>query len=156
MLTAYLDESGHETKDIVVVAGFLGNEDQWKQCASLWMQGLGRRNGLHMKNLRWTHDRVRRLLKILGPIPHECGLRALAAVIQVQDYYDLVVGTKAEQMLKGYYLCVSTIIDAILKNTPKEETIKLVFETQDQYEMRARMVFNFMKKNLSHLLGVRD
>jgi len=142
MLTAYLDESGHETNDFVVVAGFLGDEDQWKRCETEWIKGLGRRKALHMRELQWKKDRVRRLLEILGPIPHQCGLIPVVAGMQVQDYYDLVVGTQAEQMTKGYYLCVLAIIDSILKNIPKGETLTLALESQNEYRLKTEKVFN--------------
>jgi hypothetical protein len=142
MLTAYLDESGHETNDAVVVAGFLGNDEQWVQCAERWRAALRPRTRLHMKNLRgWKKDRIRRHLERLGPIPHECGLTALLAMLRVSDYYDLVAGTDAERMTKGYYFCLMTIFDSLVKNTPKDQAIKLVFEDQKEYEIRSRYLF---------------
>jgi hypothetical protein len=142
MLTAYLDESGHETKDAVIIAGFLGNDEQWRECAAQWRAALGKRKALHMKTLRWKKDSTRCLLERLGPIPHQCGLRALIGMLRVTDYYDLVSGTKAEKMLKGYYFCLMTIFDAVVKNTPKDERVKFVFEGQKEYEIRAKNFFN--------------
>jgi hypothetical protein len=149
MLTAYLDESGHESNDIVVVAGFLGNEEQWAQCDKAWTEGLGNRKSLHMNKLRWSHDSVRRSLATLGPIPHSCGLTAIVAGIQVQDYYDLVKGTRAEKLTCGYQIGVMVLIHAILKNTPTDETVKLVFEAQSTYERLANLMFNANKNQLT-------
>ena len=111
-LLLMLTESWQETRDIVIVAGFLGNEVQWKQCADLWSDGLGKRKGLHA-----------------------CALTALVAGIQVQDFHS------AEQLLCGYRLGVMVIMDAIVKNLTKTETVKLVFEDKDQYEIRATQIF---------------
>ncbi|MGA7907837.1 MAG: DUF3800 domain-containing protein [Candidatus Sulfotelmatobacter sp.] len=140
MLTAYLDESGHEGK-IVVVAGFLGDDSQWEQCVEKWREGLGpQRRRLHMKQLRWSKHGIRKMLEKLGGIPHKCGLRAVIGVAPVDYYGDLVTGTMAEKLTKGYYLAVIGIIEAILKNTPKAETIKLVFEQQEEYEASTRII----------------
>jgi hypothetical protein len=149
MLIAYLDESGHEGKDAVVVAGFLGNENQWTLCEGLWREGLGKRKSLHMKSLRWKKDRVRQLLERLGPIPHKCGLRALVGGVRISDYHDLVAGTKAEKLTKGYQFCVMTVMDALAKNLPNDETVKLIFETQDQYEVQARNIFENNKHHVT-------
>ncbi len=57
MLTAYLDESGHDSKDWMCLAGFLGNENQWKDCSEKWRIGLGpNRKSLHMRTLRWNNE----------------------------------------------------------------------------------------------------
>ena len=141
MLTAYLDESAHETKD-VIVAGFLGNDEQWEECARKWKVGLGKRKYLHVKELRFKRDRDRELLERLGPIPHECGLVPLLATVPVSSYEDLVFKTRAEKMTKGYYLCLVTLFDAIAKNTPEDESVKFVFEVQKEYEIRAKWYFD--------------
>jgi hypothetical protein len=148
VLTAYFDESGHET-DNVIVAGFLGNDEQWDECALRWRAGLGNRKYLHVKELRFKRERDKRLLKRLGPIPHECGLRALLATVPVDSYHDLVSDSPAEKLTKGYYFCLMTIFDAIVKNTPKEEPVKLVFEAQDTYETQARRLFDVNKHHLT-------
>jgi hypothetical protein len=77
MMTAYIDESGHEGKGWMFLAGYLGNEDQWKTFVPAWKAGLGpQRKSLHMTDLRWNKDRTKHLLKRLGPIPEGCGLNS--------------------------------------------------------------------------------
>jgi Protein of unknown function (DUF3800) len=150
MLTAYLDESGHEIKDAVIVAGFLGDDERWKRCEEKWCAALGpHRAGLHMKDLRWKTDRTRKLLERLGPIPHECGLVALLAMLRVSDYYDLVSGTPAEKMTKGYYFCLITLLDALVKNTPNNQAVKLILEEQNEYKTRASYLFQANKHHLT-------
>ncbi|MGO9210140.1 MAG: DUF3800 domain-containing protein [Terriglobales bacterium] len=147
MLIAYLDEAGHETKDMVIVAGFLGSENQWELCGSVWRRGLGRHRALHMKRLKWAEEEneIRTLLARLGPIPHECGLTALLGAAKVSDYQDLVDGNPAQKLLKGYYISLVAILDAALKNIPKDERLRLVSEQQDQYAFRAGLIFNSYK-----------
>ena len=78
MLTAYLDESGHESKGLIILAGFLGNFDQWTKCEAGWKAALGKRQHLHTKELRWSKpERVKRLLESLGPVPHFAGLQGV-------------------------------------------------------------------------------
>jgi hypothetical protein len=142
MLTAYLDESGHEANDVVIIAGFLGNDEQWIRCAEEWKRGLGpQRKLLHMKDLRWSKFGTRKLLATLGGIPHACGLHAVMAGVRVTEYYDLVAGSIAEKLCKGYYFALIAIIDSILKNIPGDETVKLVLESQKEYEGSAHFIF---------------
>lgn len=142
MLTAYVDETGHEGNDLVVLAGFLGNEDQWKACESGWRVGLGRRKHLHMKSLRWSKpNRIEPLLSKLGPVPHDAGLQAVYAAVKVADYADLVDGTVAERVWKGYIIDLLGLIDVVSKHIPAHETFKLVMEAQDTYEIQAQLVY---------------
>src|SRR5690349_4944011 len=78
MLTAYLDESGHESKNWMFLAGFLGNEEQWRDFVPKWQAGLGpQRKCLHMTELRWNRERTQTLLRKLGPIPEQCKLEPM-------------------------------------------------------------------------------
>ena len=142
MLTAYLDETGHEGKDLVILAGFLGTAEQWEKCETDWRAGLGRRKHLHMAKLRWSRpERLRPLLSTLGPIPHAAGLQAVYSAVKVADYEDLVDGTLMQKLWKGYYITLLGVIDVIAKHSPEDETIKLVLEAQDTYEVAARSIF---------------
>lgn len=142
MLTAYLDETGHEGKDLVILAGFVGTEDQWKKCEADWRVGLGKRKHLHMQNLRWSKpERLKPLLSRLGPIPHDAGLQAVYSSAKVADYADLVDGTTMQKLLKGYLICLQGIIDVLAKHIPNTETFKLVLEAQDTYEMAAHSIY---------------
>jgi hypothetical protein len=44
VLTAYLDESGHEGQGMMVLAGFLGDDGQWRECEKKWKRALGKKN----------------------------------------------------------------------------------------------------------------
>jgi len=63
-------------------------------------------------------------------------------VAPVEYYSDLVAGTVAEKLTKGYYIAVIAIVDAILKNIPEDERVKIVFEQQEEYESNTRLIFN--------------
>src|SRR5208282_3715746 len=78
MMRAYIDESGHEGKGWMFLAGYVGNEGQWGRFVDAWKVGLGpQRKSLHLTKLRWNQDRTRQLLARLGPIPEACGLQAM-------------------------------------------------------------------------------
>lgn len=146
MLTAYLDESGHEAKGLVVLAGFLGNEKQWSDCETAWQIGLGKkRAGLHTKELRFRKNSDRDLLARLGPIPHQSGLRPVLCAVNVADYDDLVVGRLVEKLAKGYYICLTGLLFSILQGIPADETVKIVLERQTEYATRAMLVFDSFK-----------
>jgi hypothetical protein len=102
-ITVYLDESGQESQNYVIVSGFFGDEEQWKICAEKWREGLGRKQGLHMKELRFKKDRDRILLARLGPIPGQCGLTGVFGCIKASDYQDMIQGmnSKAENFESG-------------------------------------------------------
>ena len=57
-ITVYLDESGQESQNHVVVSGFFGNEVQWNMFSEKWNQGLRRKQYLHMKELRFRERRT--------------------------------------------------------------------------------------------------
>lgn len=135
MFTAYLDESGHETKDWQFIAGFLGDEDQWKQFVPLWQEALGpQRKHLHMTDLRWDKDYTRRLLQRLGAIPDQCKLTRVLGGARVKDYEDLVAGTISEKLLKGYIASLYPLVINTLRVIPPNERLELVFEEQKEYE----------------------
>jgi hypothetical protein len=134
VLTAYLDESGHEGKEHVFIAGFIGNDEQWRECAKRWALGLGKKKSLHMNRLRWKNQRTKKLLARLGPIPEGCGLQRVVGGVRVRDYEDLIVGTPAEKIAKGYYTALYPLVIRILRWVPADERVKLVFEEQREYE----------------------
>jgi hypothetical protein len=146
VLTAYLDESGQESNDYVFIAGFLGNDDQWKQCASDWKIGLGKRNGLHMKKLRWAYPKkIEPLLNRLGPIPYNCHLRPLLGGVRVSHYDDLVAGDIKRKIMAGYMAALYPLVIQMLKVVPSNERVEIIFEAQTTYEP----FVNIMLENLS-------
>jgi len=134
MLTAYVDESNHNEKDFAVVAGFVGDPEQWGQCEADWRAALRPRRHLHMNNLRWANEkRVSGLLNRLGPIPHNAGLTAIFSAVRVADYEDLVDGTHMQKVMKGYLICVLGIVNLLMHQIPLNETFTLVLENQTEY-----------------------
>jgi hypothetical protein len=148
MLTAYLDETGHESDEWVFVAGFYGNDEQCRRLATEWKQVLGRRSKFHMSSLRWKHHRTKRLLSALGPIPSRCGLQRIAGGVKVSDYADLIhAGTMHEKALKGYVLCLLGMMFQVLCHLPQGERLEIVFEQQDEYEPLAHDVLSMLAKS---------
>jgi len=149
MLIAYLDESGHETKDWMFVAGFLGDRRQWEQMSPLWTTALGQRRRLHMKGLRWKQDRTLQLLERLGPIPDKCGLKPVVGGVRVKDYEDLLSGTPAQKLLKGYIVCIYPLVINVLRAIPRNERLEIVFEEQQEYQPYTELA-------LSAIVSLRD
>lgn len=85
-------------------------------------------------DLRWTSHRTRMLLSCLGPIPYQCKLQPVLAGVRAKDYEDLLDGTPAERLLKGYLVCIVPMVIQILRSIPKNEKLELVFEQQSEYE----------------------
>jgi hypothetical protein len=145
VLTAYLDECGHEQKGWQFIAGFFGNDDQWKDFTPRWIEALGKRKRLHMHSLRWNHKkaerRVKPLLERLAPIPELCGLTPIVGGIRYGDYEDLLVGTPWEKVLSGYTHCLFALVMQTLRVVPPYERIEFVFEAQNTYEPYANAAF---------------
>jgi uncharacterized protein DUF3800 len=140
MMKAYLDESGHESKGHVFLAGHIGTDEQWAAFEPEWKKALGNEPNLHMKKLRWDKDNTRILLARLGPIPTQCGLTRVLGGVKVSDYEDLLIGTDAEKLLKGYYNALYAVVVNILRWIPKDETLELVFEQQEEYERNVHLI----------------
>jgi hypothetical protein len=137
MLTAYIDESGYGDKDIIVVGGFFGNDQEWNRCSDEWKVGLGRRQALHMKELRWKkkNDRTKALLERLGPIPHNCGLVPTWVRLRVSDYADLMEETTVSRKLHHGYLIGAQFLGLVLLQYVQmlNERIKIVFEYNEHF-----------------------
>lgn len=145
MLTAYLDESGHEHKDWMFLAGFLGAEADWREYVRLWTPGLGKqRTSLHMNELRWKLDRTRKLLERLGPIPEQSGVVPAFGGVRYADYEDLVLGSPEEKTLKGYIICLIVLVTDILRRVPATERVEIILEEQRQYEPFANIALGIL------------
>jgi hypothetical protein len=138
MLTAYLDESGQETDQHVVVGGFLGDDEQWCELSKQWREGLAPRKNLHMRELRWNGNkayRTRLLMEKLTPIPAKCGLLPIAISLNVSDYSDLIEDTLLTKRITAGYIFAAEIavVGALIWAWAKKDTVKVVFEQQDEH-----------------------
>jgi hypothetical protein len=136
MIWAYLDETGQETKDYVIIAGHFGYEQSWGAFVPAWKQALGpQRKRLHMNELRFNKPSEQRLLARLGPIPTNCGLKRLIGGARVSDYEDLVPSNDPIQKLfSGYVSALMSAVTSILMvEIPDDERIEIRFEQQDRY-----------------------
>lgn len=136
MIWAYLDETGQEANDYVIIAGHFGYEQSWGAFVPAWKQALGpNRKRLHMKNLRFAKHSEKMLLARLGPVPTRCGLKRLIGGARVYDYEDLIPSNNPIQKLfSGYVSALMSAVTSILKvEIPPDERIEIVFEQQDRY-----------------------
>ena len=145
-----MDESGQESKNWVFIAGFIGNEDQWRKFVPAWREGLGNRKSLHMAALRFKKDRERRLLERLAPIPVNCNLEPLLGGIRISDYRDLFVNDTFQEKLNSGFICAFLpLMSQMLRWMPADERVELVFEQQDRYAG----VLNFWLNSIHSHLG---
>jgi hypothetical protein len=155
VLRAYLDESGHEGDGYVFLAGYLGNEDQWRNLASRWRAGLGQKKSFHAKKLRRSAA-TERLLARLGPIPEEVGLTPLFGGVKVSDYFDLVRGTNAEKFSKGFNMALCPLVLKTLHFVPKDERVEFFFEQQNEYEFGVNQLLGWLSQCSSRELVNAD
>lgn len=108
MLTVYLDESGQESKDFVVIAGFVGTNEQWDSFLPDWKRGVGG-SVFHMNRLRWKDATGRRLAK-LALLPYKHGLRAVVGAVRVSDYWDLLKSPAEQYATEGYNIALFPVL----------------------------------------------
>jgi hypothetical protein len=149
VLTAYVDETGQDTPEHVFLAGFAGNDEQWKRFATAWSARLGNRKRFHMAELRWAMPRTERLLQRLGPIPYACGLQPIFGGVRVSDYADLVRGPIEKLAMAGYIAALYPLVIKTLAWVPSNERIEFIFEEQGRYQTVATLV-------LGAIAGSRD
>lgn len=155
MYSVYLDESGHETGEHVVLAGYLGSEEQWVAFEKEWKEALGTTEAFHIAKLRWNKDSTRRRLAKLGPIPHRHGLIKVIGAVKVSDYADLLQNMSEIYAVQGYHACLFPIIVEVLKAVRVGQHIRWVFEEQQDYEQQARNVFrNFPETDRNRLTDI--
>jgi Protein of unknown function (DUF3800) len=141
MLTVYLDESGHETVEHVVVAGFFGTDEQWATCDPDWLAALKGNPSFHAHSLRWNQERTKNRIAKLSVIPYQHGLRSIAGSVCVSDYADLLQNKAEEYVNQGYILFLYPILSVVSFNIPETEPVRWVLEEQHDYEQAARDVF---------------
>jgi hypothetical protein len=161
MFKAYLDESGHEHRDWMFVAGYLGHEDAWREkFVPRWKQGLGpQRRFLHMNSLRWggrSSTRTKNLLDRLGPIPEGCGLIPVLGGVRYSDYEDLVDGSIHEKELKGYIACLFPLLIQVLRVVPDTERLEVVLEDQKQYKSAADQMLSTLASTRHDFFCTKD
>jgi hypothetical protein len=145
MSTANIDESSHE-QGRVVLAGFIGNDEQWETFRHLWKKGLGsQRERLHTKSLRWKKAATKELLKRLAPIPFHCGLRPVYGTIVDSDFSDLLEDDLDRSIHKPYPLALLPMVLSVINEIPQAETIRFIFDQQLEYEGVVRLMFQVLK-----------
>lgn len=112
----------------------MGTQQQWNRLVPLWTEALRQKPALHMKSLRWKKDHTRELLARLGPIPNQCELTPVLGGVRVKDYEDLIAGTPARKLLKGYVACIYPLVINILRHISSSERLEIVFEQQREYQ----------------------
>lgn len=136
MLTAYVDESGQEGQEEVIISGYLGNDKAWERIVPMWKDAIKPRNTLHMKKVRWASPRAKGLLERIGPIPDLCGLTRILGGVRVSDYADLFHPMLVERLVAGYAVALFPLVIGVLNWIPKDEKLHIVFEQQTTFAER--------------------
>jgi hypothetical protein len=151
MYTAYLDETGQDTKEWVFIAGFMGKKEHWEKFIPEWKRGLGpQRKRLHMKELRFKKYRDKELLERLGPIPVNCGLEPVIGGIRVDHYSDLLLGNSfLKKFHCGFLGALMNLTVQVLRWLPGDERVEIIFEQQDRYYGLADFIFSELVRRKS-------
>jgi Protein of unknown function (DUF3800) len=142
MIRAYLDESGTDDRDFVVIAGHAGPPQNWFRFMHEWKAALGpQRSRLHMRKLKWNSRSTERALARLGPCARKAELAPIVGGARVSDYADLVKGNSLTQLVPGYTAALITALTALLRECPADQDVEVVIEANDIYDHLAAMVF---------------
>jgi hypothetical protein len=132
LLTGYFDESGvHKGDHLCVVAGFIGNENQWGSYINDWITALGpQRKNLHMQSLRWKQhpQRIAALLEKLGPIPHRYNLTPVYSAMYQRDYREIMEGNVAPEYTTPFMTCAQTCMAITLQEVIGDSEVAFIFE----------------------------
>jgi hypothetical protein len=137
VLKGYFDETFDEHSGCTWVAGYVGDENAWRNYVRDWRNGLGERKQLHLSSLRWKKPSTRQLLADLAPIPSRSGLRGFVSGVRTSDFSDLVRGTKWEYHSNGYIVSLIDVTARALLSVPEGEHLEALFEERDQTQERA-------------------
>lgn len=139
VLTAYFDESGLHDDDprenhCCIVAGYIGNSDQWHALAAEWIPAILPRKNLHMKELRWKQHpkRIGPLLARLGPLPEKYNLQPVQVWVRWCDY-KATFRKSNDPFMEPYVLCANiAIIVSLLEFLPEDDSIYFIFDRQER------------------------
>jgi hypothetical protein len=141
VLTLYADESGqHQDDERMFVAGYMGNDEEWKKFPDLWKQAIYPRPHLHLNRVKFRHVLEKQMLEKAGIVPKTCGLTPILGGVRIKDYRDLVRGTQEERALCGYAICIYAMVYSALRVVPAYERLEVVLEQQDRYGIYAQGV----------------
>jgi hypothetical protein len=152
MLKLRLDESFDENTGLCVVAGYLGNQRQWKDYVGAWRKELGNRKSIHVVELRLGSEKAPKrygdLLRRLGGVPKLCGLRPFAGSICRKDYEHRISGTVLEVLMEGYVLSILALMDELAEHLGQNERVQVFFEEQEIHAvLRERAMITWRKRH---------
>lgn len=163
VIRAYLDDSGtHRDSPVVVVAGFLGSEDEWKALEPSWQARLAQ-DGVkrfHMTHClagekefgakpRWRRDL---LIDDLTAIIGARDLLGISAVMLLEDWDAIVVAEYPDVldvMESPYYTLSSSCIQQAARYTEDrfngKESLSIIYDCRPQDSSRQRALGDLYK-----------
>jgi Protein of unknown function (DUF3800) len=175
--TAYLDESGtHDDSPIMLMGGFLANEDQWKSFDKEWQSllnsfGIPFSHAVDLKHRKkqfkgWPVKKSDEFVLAVNRIREEQLELAVTAIIRKDDYNSIYKSAPNPRKLRKdskfgvlFRGCLSAIVSAVTTNLElaKQATINFILEDGAKNAHDAERLFELGKSNnlpeWSHLLG---
>jgi hypothetical protein len=137
ILSGYFDESGHS--DVFVIAGFVGDRDQWSFLESEWGKVTkGRR--IHLSEMR-INNTTERLLGELAPVPSGAELQPVYVSVRRKHFADMLDGNGERLFFNSYAICLQGLLPFLHKQLDPTCSIKLVFESNRLMDAHAEVVF---------------
>jgi hypothetical protein len=160
VLEMYMDESGtHDGSPTIVVAGYLGRPEAWRDWTEKWTAALGSTKVYHAvdaQNLTgefegWTSAEVGELVKKLLPITAGAEIAATAVAMDLRVFETAMKGRDDLKKLFGtpYIACLQWAMQAILNmaaNVRNSEAIAFIHENNN-FHTQAYECFSWIKEN---------
>lgn len=160
VLEMYMDESGtHDGSPTVVVAGYLGRPEVWRDWTAKWTHALGPIKVYHAvdaQNLTgefegWTSDQVAALVKRLLPITAGAEIAATAVALDLRVFEAALKDRDDLKELFGtpYIACLQWAMQSILNMAfavGSREQIAFIHENND-YHAQAYECFSWIMSN---------
>ena len=151
--------AGDEGSPTVVVAGYLGRPEAWRDWTEKWTEALGPIKVYHAvdaQNLTgefegWTSAEVGELVKRLLPITAEAEIAATAVALDLRVFEAAMKGRDDLKELFGtpYVACLQWVMQAILNlasSVGSSEPITFIHENNDFFS-QAYECFSWIKAN---------
>ncbi len=151
MLFSYTDESGHSKHPecrYVALAGFVGDDIQWKNFESDWKEALNAYIGgqeLHMKDFGrgplyagWNHRKQHRFLERIVSAITNSGVEAVGCAVSLDDFEALPLHLR-KATIDPYYMAFQEVTKGLaFRGAPRSEDLEtqqvmMVYARQDEY-----------------------
>jgi hypothetical protein len=161
----------HAGAEVATVAGYLSWQADWEVFVDEWQRVLSEYHvaAFHMSEFAaeercarvivspyhgWSPEKRDRFLRTLISIARDNTLVGFSAMVSVRDYDEMMPKVLKEEVQHPYHFCFQLFFDTVLdvvrtqfeQPFPQEETIRFVFDRQEQFRGHAVAVYDLIRR----------